>query len=103
MPTGIHWQGLELDGWADGVPGWSASDGMVSPVIDPGDSFTYKLSSMRPGTFIYHSHLDDISQLTGGLYGALIVLGEGEEFDPELDHLAISWLAEPTRCAPGSP
>lgn len=44
---------------------------------------------MRPGTFIYHSHLDDISQLTGGLYGALIVLGEGEEFDPELDHLAI--------------
>ncbi|MDX1674809.1 MAG: multicopper oxidase domain-containing protein, partial [Longimicrobiales bacterium] len=62
VPTGVHWHGLELDAWADGVPGWSASDGRVSPVIDPGQSFTYRLSLMRPGTFIYHSHLDDIHQ-----------------------------------------
>ncbi|MDX1674625.1 MAG: multicopper oxidase domain-containing protein, partial [Longimicrobiales bacterium] len=74
---------------ADGVPGWSASDGRVSPVIDPGQSFTYRLSLMRPGTFIYHSHLDDIHQLTGGLYGALIVLPEGEVFDARTDHIAL--------------
>lgn len=89
VPTGIHWHGLELDGWADGVPDWSASDGKVSPAIEPGASFTYKLSSMRSGTFIYHSHLDDIQQLTGGLYGAIIVLPEEEKFDPVHDHLAI--------------
>ena len=89
VPTGIHWHGLELDGWADGVPNWSASDGKVSPAIEPGASFTYKLSSMRSGTFIYHSHLDDIQQLTGGLYRAIIVLPEEEKFDPVHDHLAI--------------
>ncbi|HSG47497.1 MAG TPA: multicopper oxidase domain-containing protein, partial [Longimicrobiales bacterium] len=86
VPTGVHWHGLELDAWADGVPDWSASDGRVSPVIHPGDRFTYRLSFLRPGTFIYHSHLDDIVQLTGGLYGALVVLPEGQAFDPRTDH-----------------
>jgi FtsP/CotA-like multicopper oxidase with cupredoxin domain len=89
IPTGVHWHGLELDSWADGVPGWSASDGRVSPVIPPGESFTYKLSLMRPGTFIYHSHLDDVDQLTGGLYGPLLVLPDGERYDPAEDHLAV--------------
>jgi len=92
IPTGIHWHGLELDSWADGVPNWSASDGKTSPVIEPGSEFTYKLSAMRSGTFIYHSHLDDIPQLAGGLYGPIIVLDEGEVFDPEMDHIyTVGW------------
>jgi FtsP/CotA-like multicopper oxidase with cupredoxin domain len=90
VSTGVHWHGLELDGWADGVPGWSASDGRVSPELAPGDSFTYRLSFLRPGTFIYHSHLDDIRQLSGGLYGALLVLPEGETYDPDTDHI-VAW------------
>lgn len=89
IPTGVHWHGLELDSWADGVPNWSASDGKVSPIIDPGKEFTYKLSHMRSGTFIYHSHLDDIHQLTGGLYGGLLVLPEDKTYDPETDHVYI--------------
>ncbi len=89
IPTGIHWHGLEIDAWADGVPGWSRSDGKMSPVIPPGGSFTYRLSFMRPGTFIYHSHLNDVQQLTGGLYGPLIVLPRGETFDPRTDHVKI--------------
>ncbi len=90
IPTGVHWHGLELDAWADGVPGWSASEGRVSPVIEPGESFTYRLSLQRPGTFVYHSHLDDVDQLTGGLYGPLLVLPEGERFDPRTDHV-VTW------------
>jgi FtsP/CotA-like multicopper oxidase with cupredoxin domain len=90
VPTGVHWHGLELDAWADGVPGWSASDGRVSPVIAPGDSFTYRLSLLRPGTFIYHSHLDDVHQLAGGLYGPLVVLPAGEALDPRRDHV-LTW------------
>jgi FtsP/CotA-like multicopper oxidase with cupredoxin domain len=89
VPTGIHWHGLELDAWADGVPTWSASAGRVSPVIEPGESFTYRLSMIRPGTFIYHSHLNDIDQLTGGLYGALIVLPPGETLDRATDHVRV--------------
>jgi FtsP/CotA-like multicopper oxidase with cupredoxin domain len=89
FPTGVHWHGLELDAWSDGVPGWSRSEGRMSPAIAPGDAFTYRLSFMRPGTFIYHSHLNDVEQLTGGLYGPLIVLDEGETFDPGTDHVMI--------------
>jgi FtsP/CotA-like multicopper oxidase with cupredoxin domain len=92
VPTGVHWHGLELDAWSDGVPGWSASDGKMSPVIAPDTSFTYKLSALRPGTFIYHTHLNDIDQLTRGLYGPLIVLGENESFDPATDHVnVVGW------------
>jgi FtsP/CotA-like multicopper oxidase with cupredoxin domain len=89
VPTGVHWHGLELDAWADGVPMWSASEGRTSPVIQPGDAFTYRLSMMRPGTFIYHSHLNDVEQLSGGLYGPLIVLPPGEVLDPRTDHVKI--------------
>jgi len=89
LPTAVHWHGLELDAWACGVPAWSASDGRMSPVIAPGASFTYRLSFLRPGTFIYHSHLNDIDQLTGGLYGALVVLPAGESFQPETDHVRV--------------
>ena len=93
--TGVHWHGLEIDSWADGVPGWSASDGKSSPSIQPGQKFTYKLTLMRPGSFIYHSHLDDIYQITHGLYGPLIVMGENETYDPKTDHFYIvGWKNE---------
>ncbi len=95
IPTSIHWHGLEIDSWADGVPEWSYSDGMVSPALLPGENFTYKLSSMRPGSFIYHSHLDDVTQLTEGLYGPLIVIGENDTYDPITDHFYIMGWENP--------
>jgi FtsP/CotA-like multicopper oxidase with cupredoxin domain len=102
VPTGVHWHGLELDAWADGVPMWSASAGRMSPVIEPGESFTYRLSMMRPGTFIYHSHLNDIDQLSGGLYGALLVLPQGETLDPRTDHVKIWGWNDPRPKGPAS-
>lgn len=88
-PTSIHWHGLELDSWADGVPEWSSSDGKTSPIIEPGKEFRYKLALMRQGSFIYHSHLDDVKQLTTGIYGPMIVIGEDETYDPVRDHVYI--------------
>jgi len=49
----------------------------------------------RAGTFIYHTHIDDIKQLSSGLYGALIVLPPGETFDPETDRLLVISRAGP--------
>ena len=100
FPTSVHWHGLEIDSWADGVPNWSASDGRSSPIIEPGEEFTYKLSLMRSGTFVYHSHLDDIHQLTKGLYGAMIVLGENEVYNPDLDHYYIWGWKKPNPKTP---
>lgn len=99
-PTGVHWHGLELDSWADGVPNFSASAGKVSPIIEPGESFVYRLSHMRAGTFIYHSHLNDIEQITGGLYGPLIVMPEDEEYDPYDDHTYILQWRSPNPNGP---
>lgn len=90
FPTSVHWHGLDLDSWADGVPDWSASDGKMSPTIQPGEKFTYKLTLMRAGTFIYHSHFNDVHQVSSGLYGPIIVMGENETYDPKTDHYYIA-------------
>lgn len=88
--TSVHWHGLDLDSWADGVPDWSASDGKMSPSIQPGEKFTYKLTLMRPGTYIYHSHMNDAHQVASGLYGPIIVLKENEVYDSKTDHYYIA-------------
>ncbi len=85
----IHWHGLELESYSDGVPGWSGVGAQVAPAIAPRDSFTARLSLRRAGTFIYHTHLNDIAQLSAGLYGALIVLEPGERWDPSRDHVFV--------------
>ncbi len=87
--TSIHWHGLELESWSDGVPGWSGGGNRVAAPIQPGDSLTVHLTTKRAGTFIYHTHLNDIEQLTSGLYGPLIVLPPGEVFDPVHDLLFV--------------
>lgn len=38
-PTAVHWHGIELESFPDGVPGWSGSPGRIMPPIAPGDSF----------------------------------------------------------------
>jgi len=84
-PTAIHWHGIELDSYYDGVPGWGGTREMVTPAIEPGQSFVARFVPPRAGTFIYHTHWHNFLQLTGGLYGPLIVLRPGQTFDPETD------------------
>ncbi|MEO5904549.1 MAG: multicopper oxidase domain-containing protein, partial [Gemmatimonadaceae bacterium] len=38
-PTAVHWHGIELESFPDGVPGWSGSPGRIMPPIAPKDSF----------------------------------------------------------------
>jgi FtsP/CotA-like multicopper oxidase with cupredoxin domain len=87
-PTTIHWHGLELDSYYDGVVGGGTAN-QITPAIAPGASFTAHFTPNRAGTFIYHTHAADPNQLSGGIYGALIVLEPGEAFDPAHDKLLI--------------
>ena len=87
-PTTIHWHGLELDSYYDGVIGGGAGD-QVTPAIPPGGSFVARFTPKQAGTFIYHTHSADPSQLSGGVYGALIVLEPGETFDATHDKLLV--------------
>lgn len=71
--TAVHWHGMELESLYDGVAGWSGMGTRLAPIIAPGDSFTVHMTPPRAGTFIYHTHAGELAQLTGGLYGAMIV------------------------------
>jgi FtsP/CotA-like multicopper oxidase with cupredoxin domain len=88
-PTAIHWHGIELESYYDGVPGWSASGGQTTPAIARGGSFIARFTPPRAGTFIYHSHSHDESAIHNGLYGPLIVLEPGQKFDADHDRIFV--------------
>ena len=81
----VHWHGIELESYPDGVPGWSGSMTNVMQPINPRDSLTVRFTPPRAGTFMYHSHFNENQQMGGGLYGPIIVLEPGKRFDPETD------------------
>src|SRR6185369_9934421 len=39
VPTTVHWHGIELESYNDGVGGWSGAGAHLAPMIAPGDSF----------------------------------------------------------------
>lgn len=80
--TGIHWHGIELESYYDGVPGWTGTPQQTTPAIPPGGSFVARMTPPRAGTFIYHTHWHDRVQLENGIYGPLLVLPEGEKGEP---------------------
>jgi FtsP/CotA-like multicopper oxidase with cupredoxin domain len=85
--TALHWHGMELDSFYDGVHGWSGADKRLAPMIEPDQSFVVRFTPPRTGTFMYHTHLHDERQLPLGLYGAMIVVDADETFDPATDHV----------------
>lgn len=91
-PTAMHWHGMEIDSYYDGVPGFGGMPGAIASPVEPGQSFVVKLTPPRAGTFIYHTHWHDEAQLAGGLYGPLLVLEPGERYDPETDHVVMIGL-----------
>src|SRR6266568_9403812 len=94
-PLAVHWHGIELESYYDGVPGLSGSGQQLLKPIAPGTSFVVHLTAPRAGTFIYHTHIDDLKQLSSGLYGPLIVLPPGQKFDPESDRVLVISRAGP--------
>jgi FtsP/CotA-like multicopper oxidase with cupredoxin domain len=90
--TAIHWHGIELDSYYDGVPGFGGTAGSVTPPVAPAGAFVAKFTPPRAGTFIYHTHWHDEDQLRGGLYGPLVVVEPGHRFDPAIDHVAVIGL-----------
>jgi len=87
-PTTVHWHGIELDdSYYDGAAGWSGSAERRARAIQPGKSFEVHITPKRAGTFMYHTHFNEMSQQFGGLAGPLIVLEPGERWDPTHDLL----------------
>jgi len=87
--TQIHWHGMELESYNDGVPGWSGHLRQVTPAIAPGTKYDVRFTPPRAGTFIYHTHAHDPVQLATGLYGALIVTEPDRPFDPATERIVL--------------
>lgn len=87
-PTGIHWHGLEIESFPDGVANWSGMRDHIFPPIAPNDSFIAEFTPPRAGTFPYHSHLNERHQISSGMYGAIIVSDKPR--DLAHDHLIVA-------------
>lgn len=64
--TTIHWHGQRLPNGMDGV------GGLTQPQIPPGKTFVYEFEARRPGTFMYHPHADEMTQMAMGMMGLWI-------------------------------
>jgi FtsP/CotA-like multicopper oxidase with cupredoxin domain len=61
--TSVHWHGQRLPNGMDGV------SGLTQPPIKPGKTFVYEFIARRPGTFMYHPHADEMTQMAMGMHG----------------------------------
>lgn len=65
--TTVHWHGVFLPNGMDGVGGLS------QPVIPAGKTFKYEFTMVKPGTFMYHPHFDEMTQIALGMVGMIVV------------------------------
>lgn len=65
--TSIHWHGLIVPNGMDGVGGLSQK------AIPPGETYKYEFTIWQHGTFMYHSHHDEMTQMQLGMIGMFIV------------------------------
>ncbi len=61
--TSIHWHGQRLPNGMDGV------SGLNQKAIPAGKTFVYEFEARRPGTFMYHPHADEMTQMAMGMMG----------------------------------
>jgi manganese oxidase len=66
-PTTVHWHGILLPSGMDGVGGISQKS------IQPGETFKYEYTLNQHGTFMYHSHHDEMTQMQLGMMGLFII------------------------------
>jgi FtsP/CotA-like multicopper oxidase with cupredoxin domain len=86
--SGVHWHGLEIESFPDGVPDFSGMGNKIMPPIPPGGTFAAEFTPPRSGTFPYHSHLHEMRQIASGMYGAIIVTDSPR--DTTRDHVIVA-------------
>ena len=84
-PTAVHWHGIELESYYDGVAGYSGDGRRVTPAIPTNGSFEARFTPPRSGTFIYHTHVDEVRQQQAGLSGALLVVDDPATYSQDRD------------------
>jgi FtsP/CotA-like multicopper oxidase with cupredoxin domain len=74
--TSIHWHGQRLPNGMDGIAG------LNQPAIEPGKTFVYEFVARRSGTFMYHPHADETTQMAMGMMGFWVTHPKDPNFMP---------------------
>jgi FtsP/CotA-like multicopper oxidase with cupredoxin domain len=87
-PTTVHWHGVLLPNGMDGVAGLNQAS------IRPGETFKYEFTMKKPGTFMYHPHFDEMTQIALGMTGMIVVHPKGRPARRVRDYalMAHEWL-----------
>jgi FtsP/CotA-like multicopper oxidase with cupredoxin domain len=94
--TAVHWHGQRLPNGMDGV------GGITQPQIPPGKTFVYEFEARRPGTFMYHPHADEMTQMAMGMMGLWITHPKGRHPLIEPVDRDFCWLLAAYDIDPGS-
>ena len=78
-PTTVHWHGIILPNGMDGV------GGLNQPYIRPGETFRYEFTFLYPGTYMYHPHVDEMTQMGMGLMGMIVVHERNPQYPVDRD------------------
>ncbi|MDZ4771949.1 MAG: copper oxidase [Planctomycetota bacterium] len=92
VATTTHWHGLVVPNGMDGV------GGLHQRAIEPNETFRYEFTLRGHGTYMYHSHHDEMTQMALGLMGLFVVHPRDPEPEPPARDYAIllsEWKIEP--------
>ncbi|MEW6282581.1 MAG: copper oxidase, partial [Candidatus Eremiobacterota bacterium] len=91
-PTSVHWHGIFLPNGMDGV------SGLTQGPIKPGQTFRYEFTLRQHGTFMYHPHADEMTQMAMGMMGFFVVHPRRPR-PPRVDRdfciFLMEWLVKP--------
>ena len=63
----LHWHGVDVPNAQDGVAG------VTQDAVKPGDDYIYRWVAPDAGTYWYHSHQLSHEQVSGGLFGGIVI------------------------------
>jgi FtsP/CotA-like multicopper oxidase with cupredoxin domain len=88
VETSIHWHGILLPNFQDGVPY------VTTPPIIPSTTFIFEFPIKHTGTYWYHSHTS--LQEQRGIYGSIVIEPEMPSMKTDIDHVVVfsDWTYE---------
>lgn len=100
VATSIHWHGLYLPNGLDGV------GGLTQPYIKPGDTVKYEWTLRQYGSFMYHSHHDEMTQMGMGMIGNFVIHPRNPSPDYRVDRdfslMLSEWVVEAGTARPNT-
>jgi manganese oxidase len=91
-PTTVHWHGVLVPCGMDGVAG------LTQRPIAPGETFKYEFTLNRAGTYMYHPHYDEMTQMALGMMGMIVVhprAPRGPRVDRDFVLMTHEWKLRP--------